>query len=304
MNKRLFVFMAIVMAVLLGCNKEPTAPTNLNVEADDEGYFHVSWDTDVGADDRVYRSEGDGDPEYYADPSYNSKFYDHEIELGKTYNYQIVRYEDSAATDLKSEIVTLICEDLEARVKNMEIAQDGMDAIITWDVYFLDNLPEGAYIEVSRKKNDDYDYKKVETVTEISDENTYVDKMILFAGDFVKYKLELFDADGNSLHDEEESISVDHNYSLTPTNVQASISNRSKQEIKVSWDPAKDAEEYYLKIFVKNNTPFVLDPVPASSTSAIVTISETLNEGDVLSIQVGGKKGDYRDYSEEVDVTW
>ncbi len=300
-----FIFIVFAMAVAFtSCKKDDEGPTNLTVEAKDYGAFYLNWDNSDD-NDVIYRSTGGAEPVFYAEPEARV-FRDYELELGETYNYQIVRHDASGnPTDMRSEIVTVVCEGFEPRFHNMLISKDPAEprnAVITWEVNFLPNLPEGAKIVLSKKGDDDYDYSFLANIESVTAEGSYTDQYALNPGTYVKYKLELQDAEGSLIDDVDEGISVEHNYSLTPTNVSASISDRTAQKIDLSWDAAADAEKYVVKTTINNESPFVVDA--GNKTSGVLTIDDPLESGDEIKIEVGGQKEDFREYAEPVELTW
>ncbi|WP_462281859.1 fibronectin type III domain-containing protein [Salinivirga cyanobacteriivorans] len=306
MDLKKIIFLALAIAVFVSCSDdEEDSLNNLRVEAQEDSFL-LKWDGGNG-NDMVYRSTGTDEPVFYADPESWGRFENYDLELGLTYNYQMVRHDENGApTGMKTSVVSVDCEGFEPNIANVEISKSPSNpyhASISWNAYFIRDISSGYYIKINKKEETDLNFSYLATVDNIVGEGTYIDEWALSPGERVDYEVVLYDEADNIISSEDNFIRVDHNFDLIPTNVSVSIISTSNQTFHISWDPAGDAEEYSIDFRV-NNEGWSDDYYTGTNTEGDFEIYGTLEDGDVIQFRVAGHKDDYTEYSDVAEITW
>lgn len=306
MDLKKIIFLALAIAAFVSCSDdEEDGLNNLTVDAQEDS-FMLKWDGGDG-NDMVYRSTGTDEPVFYTDPEHWNRFEDYALQLGTTYNYQMVRHDENGnPTDMKTSVVSVDCEGFEPNIENVEINKNPTNpyhASITWNAYFIRDITDGYYIKINKKEETDLDFTYHATIDHVTTEGNYIDEWALSPGERVDYEVVLYDDTDNIVSSDDNFIRVEHNYDLTPTNVNLSIANVSTQTIYISWDPADDAEQYSIDFRV-NDEGWSDDYYVGTNTEGEFEIGGTLEDGDLIRFRVAGHKDDYKEYSETAEITW
>lgn len=308
--KKWIVFFLVVGIGLVSCSKDEgeKAPSNLTVtENTDDGGLMLRWESGSYDDYYIYRSIGEAEVTRYVKPTLYQRYLDKDVKGGLVYNYKVVGINADSVEALSTEVVSITCPDFVEKLDDMEVTQQGRNALIEWKVNFLDEESD-VYVRISKI----VDNGMRQTVTRIEDvtaNGSYVDQYALNPATKYKYEVTLFENcnDWDCIPEEldmlDYTINVDHAYDLTPVDVEASVSNKAAGEIDISWAGASDAEYFVIESKVNDNLWGDTDPIPNSYTSGILTL-EGMEDGDALKIRVRGYKGDFSEASDEVEITW
>lgn len=304
-----FCLLTILM-VFTSCAEpepDPYGPGNLTVEAvEDRGALKLSWDESMKCD--IFRAETEAELETVEkleiEPTRQAygAYSDKDVVPGTTYYYKARKM--GKENWPFSEVVSIECPQFTPKIREFNVEQDGSKAVITWETAFWDG-GDSPKLSLIKEKQGDTGY--ISYTSYISDkggdgEHTYTTPAGALQPDSTyTFTFKIFPGDSFDEYDSaEDEISIAHNYSLAPTDVE--VSKTGADTISVDWTNAADADYYH--VYIDGLEVEFANGQPQAGPREIV-LPEVPNSGDELLIWVDGAMTD-TDYTgrEETTFIW
>lgn len=297
------LFLCLGSMMMFSCSKDDEfVISELKVLANEEdGLLKVTWDQGDCEEVDIYRSEGAGEPIFYATPTLHHVFNDSDIEPGKTYNYMVVSTDPEG---IESAVVSMECPEFGIRLGDVSIRQDGSDIIIDWSVRFA-KADDNWKINISKATGELIETIENSNVTSGSATDKYGASGEM--DNTLRYNIYL-DVDDENVDSEEVKKFIEHTFKLAATNVQAEIKNSATQTINVKWDAAPEAEGYTVTAWINGSIIKMDDTTTETEVDITFSGGDPLEAGDKIEVLVTGYKivdgKEYSSNSETVEFDW